>query len=129
MASKLELQISAWETLSKKSQQRITLEILERVLNNADYALRKRKQKSACVTVAADFDDRFAQRSKVIQQTCDCVVRVMRGLRCTVSKKNSHHQFAKMKFTVLEVDIDLSAGDLKKIQEKLREVRRGLKAA
>lgn len=126
--SKLEIQVKTWRDLKESRGEWIALKVKERVLNNADIALRQRNQTDIKVTVAADFDECLVggELQKATAAYTEAALE-MRRLGANVQKLFIIESVCKMKFNIFMAAISLTGVDLMRVQAKLREVRRRLK--
>lgn len=128
MASRLEQQINVWTARKGKKKKRAILEILEAALNNADVAIRQRKQKTAVPTIAADLDENFLGKPILLANAAyDRVARELRLSGCQVQRDLKIHNLAQMKFHVIKAVVGLEQANPKKIRKKLDEVRARLR--
>lgn len=125
---KVTAEMKAWEGIRDRRYERAILAVMNRVLNNADIALRQRNQKTMQVTIATDFEERLAGKYWSLAQTLYAqTASELRHLNCKVQKGQDVIQVSQMKLVRIRVIVDLAGADLKVIQEKLRYIRRQLK--
>lgn len=129
--SKDQIEMETWRYLKDCSQRVINLIILERVFNNADYALRMRQTQTAIEpTIAKDFDELLIGRDRrKANKTYDLVAREMRRFGAWVSKKNMVKQVVQMEIESLKAKIDLNRQNIDKrgIHKRLLELRREMR--
>jgi hypothetical protein len=125
-----QIEMDAWNAIRDWPKDHLRLIVLDRVLNNVDYALRNRKnQTEVSVTIASDFAERlyreYLAKANDAYRHAALTIRVAGG---RVQLNRNTLTIANMHIVRVKAKIELAGIDLKKVQQKWREVKAQMKA-